>query len=82
MKEDTKITIEFLQNWDNLSGVSEKARARVKVYLTKGGIVFDGNSDRYDVKPAWITLDKEDAIILARQIVNLYTNLNPYDQNK
>ena len=76
MTKENKLHIELEQDWENISGVSEKARANVKVYIFNKGITFDGNSDRFDVKPAWITLSKKDAILLAKQILAFYDQLS------
>lgn len=74
MKKENFITMQLQQNWENISGVSEKARAIVKVNLIDRGLTIDGNSDRFEAKPVWISLSKEDAVLIAKQIIAFYEN--------
>ena len=73
MNKENKITIELEQSWENISGVSEKARAKVKVCLHCKGITIDSNGDRFDNKPQWLVLSKEDSLLLAKQIIAFLT---------
>ena len=66
------ITIELEQGWDAISGVSEKARARVQVFCDEKILTIDSNGDRFDNKPQWLVLKKDDAIFLAKQIMAFY----------
>ena len=63
------ITIKLEQGWDNISGVSEKARAEVKVVCDEKTITIDSNGDRFGNKPQWLVLKKDDAVFLAKQII-------------
>ena len=66
------IRIKLEQGWDNISGVSEKARAEVDVFCDENTLTIDSNGDRFDNKPQWMVLKKDDAIFLAKQILAFY----------
>ena len=72
MNKENKITIKLEQGWDNISGVSEKARAGVKVLCDEKSLTIDSNGSRFDNKPQWMVLKKDDACFLARQILAFY----------
>lgn len=74
------ITIKLEQGWDNISGVSEKARAEIKVSVDEKTLTIDSNGDRFDNKPQWLVLKKDDAIFLAKQIITFYNSLTPYSK--
>ena len=67
-----KATIELQQNWDDISGVSEKSRAKVEIFINENGIVINSNKDRFDNNPQWMTLSKEDVVFLSQQIISFY----------
>ena len=67
MKNELKIKLE--QNWENISGVSEKSRAEVSIHISEAGMTIYSNGDRFDNKPQWMTLSKEDSVLLAKQII-------------
>ena len=74
------ITIKLEQGWDNILGVSEKVRAEVKVSCDERTLTIDSNGDRFDNKPQWLVLKKDDAIFLAKQITTFYNSLTPYQE--
>ena len=70
------ITIKIEQGWDDISGVSEKARAEVKIICEEKIITIYSNGDRFDNKPQWLVLKKDDAVFLAKQILVFYETMD------
>ena len=68
------ITINLEQGWDNIKGVSEKARAKVDIFCDEKNLTINSNGDRFgfDNKPQWLVLKKDDVIFLAKQILTFY----------
>ena len=66
-----EINVKLRQNWDNVTGISEKARQKVETYITEDGLTFRGG-DRFGKRTDdYITLDKESMLFLAELIKTL-----------
>jgi len=75
------IKLELLQNWEQVSGVSEKERQKVETYISEDGITFYYSDRSGEKTNYYLTLNRESAYFLA-DMVNALRKSTPTKEDK